>query len=142
MSHLLHIARVADWRADTRDANKVKAHLKGERLDALAPGQTRCVRCLTRGLFRGQRHGVIRLAFILCAVLIFTTGCEPDPLPHCEEAYAHLVKLAKRPADLEQRARFMDACKEAWDPGRHACIMKATTPTQAKQCRPTKVRPG
>ena len=69
-------------------------------------------------------------------------ACDPNPAPKCEEAYIHLIQLAKRPANPEQRARFLSACGEAFDEARHACLLQAETVKDALACRPAKVRPG
>ncbi|MGM0574682.1 MAG: hypothetical protein ACQEXJ_02970 [Myxococcota bacterium] len=78
------------------------------------------------------------------AVLIALTlpGCDPDPTPRCQEAYDHLIGLAKRRPDPEQRARFVRTCREAFDEGRHRCLMDAATVEEALECRPTRIRPG
>ena len=73
---------------------------------------------------------------------LLIAACDPDPAPKCDEAYNHLITLAKRAPDLEQRQRFMTACIQAFDEGRHTCLLEATSIDEAVTCRPTKVRPG
>ena len=72
----------------------------------------------------------------------FIAACDPDPAPKCEEAYNHLITLAKRPQEAEQRQRFLRACHEAFDEARHRCLLDAQTIEDALTCRPSKVRPG
>ena len=69
-------------------------------------------------------------------------ACDPDPAPKCIEAYNHLIALAKRPANADQRARFLEACNQAYDEKRHQCLIRAGSIEEALACRPGKVRPG
>ncbi len=80
------------------------------------------------------------VSLLVCLSLI--AACDPDPAPQCEEAYIHLIQLAKRPANPEQRARFLSACLDAYDEARHRCLVEAKTVDEALACRPAKVRPG
>ena len=73
---------------------------------------------------------------------LLIAACDPDPAPKCEEAYNHLIALAKRAPQAEQHQRFITACLDAFDEGRHACLLEAKSITEALACRPTKVRPG
>ena len=73
--------------------------------------------------------------------LSLIAACDPDPAPKCEEAYNHLIALAKRPPNPEQRARFLSACMDAYDEARHQCLIGATSIEQALACRPSGVRP-
>lgn len=81
-------------------------------------------------------------ALALIATLTVGTACDPEPGPLCAEAYDHLIGIAKRPDRPEPRDRFVSACIDAFDEGRHRCIMGATTAEDALACRPRKVRPG
>ena len=76
---------------------------------------------------------------VSCLLLV---ACDPDPAPKCEEAYDHLITLAKRPPESAQRQRFLQACHEAYDESRHRCFLDAVTVEDALACRPGKVRPG
>lgn len=69
-------------------------------------------------------------------------ACDPDPAPQCEEAYNHLIVLAKRPAQREQRQRFLEACHAAFDETRHRCLIEAKNIDDALACRPGSARPG
>jgi hypothetical protein len=79
---------------------------------------------------------------LIACMMLAVTGCEKDPVEPCQLAYNRLIRLAKHRGDEEQRARFVQACIQAWDAGRHGCLMKAKNPSEALACRPTKVRPG
>ena len=81
----------------------------------------------------------LRITILTLALL---AACEPDPTPKCEEAYDHLLALAKRPIQVDQKERFMNACKEAFDEKRHSCFLGAKSVDEALLCRPGKVRPG
>lgn len=78
----------------------------------------------------------------LSSALLSLTACDPDPSPRCAEAYDHLIALSKRPPDGGERDRFVTACRDAFDEGRHACLLEATTADEALACRPRQVRPG
>ncbi len=75
-------------------------------------------------------------------LLSLIAACDPSPAPKCEEAYNHLIVLAKRAPNPEQRARFLTACADAYDEVRHRCLVAATSVEEALSCRPGKVRPG
>ena len=75
-------------------------------------------------------------------LISLVAACDPDPAPQCEEAYNHLIGLAKRPVEAEQKQRFLQACHEAFDEARHQCLLNSKSIEAAMACRPGKVRPG
>jgi len=84
----------------------------------------------------------MRVWLISMVSLSLIAACDPDPAPRCEEAYNHLIALAKRPPNPEQRTRFLAACTDAYDEGRHQCLIGAKSIEEALACRPSKVHPS
>lgn len=86
-------------------------------------------------------HRLTILALLLLATPV-APACAPDPGPRCQQAYDHLIRLAKRRPEPDQRQRFLGACRAAWDEGHHRCLLGARTVEAALECRPRKTRPG
>lgn len=83
----------------------------------------------------GMRHLLLALALLGGPL----AACQPDPGPQCARAYEHLVEIAGRQPSDDERRRFVDTCRGAWDEGRHRCLMGAETVQEALDCRPTRV---
>lgn len=69
-------------------------------------------------------------------------GCKADPSVECTTTYQHLLELARRNNDATLMAKFVDACRDAFDPERLACIRGAATAGEALACKPVRKRPG
>tara|TARA_B100000683_G_scaffold112258_1_gene110457 strand:+ start:74 stop:325 length:252 start_codon:yes stop_codon:yes gene_type:complete len=82
--------------------------------------------------------GTIRLTILLG----FLAGCASDQEAPCQQAYVHLVEIAKQEEHLATRERFVKACVEAYDEGRIRCLLDATTTDDALACRAGRVPPG
>jgi len=85
----------------------------------------------------GGRRILLGLFVSSCLV-----GCKPDPAIECTATYQHLLELARRNTDATLQAKFVDACREAFDPERLACVRGATTTGEALACKPVRKRPG
>jgi len=69
-------------------------------------------------------------------------GCGTDPAFECTSTYHHLLELARRNNDSALMAKFVDACRDSFDPERLTCIRGATTAGEALACKPVRKRPG
>ncbi len=69
-------------------------------------------------------------------------GCDPDPSEACALTYRHLLELAKRNNDPALMSKFVEACRDAYDPERLECIKRAATAGAALACKPVRMRPG
>jgi hypothetical protein len=82
------------------------------------------------------------LFFVLFVLFALTSACKEPPTRPCGLEYEHLIKLGDRRKNLNLKARYINACVNAWDEGKHRCIMDATKASKALECRPEKVHPG
>lgn len=82
--------------------------------------------------------------FCLAALLVSVglVGCKADPAVECTTTYQHLLQLARRNNDAALMGKFVDACRDAFDPERLACIRGAETTGEALACKPVRKRPG
>lgn len=96
------------------------------------------------GTVKGSPSG-LRRAFVVVLALgssALVSGCDPDPSEACALTYRHLLELAKRNNDPALMTKFVDACRDAYDPERLACIKSASTAGAALACKPVRKRPG
>ena len=85
-----------------------------------------------------------RLATAGLAIVLLAgaAGCAKPTAKLCAAAHDHLAELSHRRPDPDLRKRFVDACVDAWDEARHACLMAAETPEEALRCELGRPRPG
>ena len=82
------------------------------------------------------------LAVVVLGSGVLVGGCAADATEACTSTYRHLLGLAKRNNDPALMTKFVDACRDAYDPERLACINEASTAGAALACKPVRKRPG
>ena len=79
---------------------------------------------------------------LFISATLWTGACTEDRTRRCSEAYDHLKALASRPTNPVERARYVGACREAWDAKHVECLLRAKTRAQALECPRQRARPG
>lgn len=82
------------------------------------------------------------LTALLLLCLSALPGCDPDRDASCVAAYDHLTEVVERRPNEALKLRFVEACRNAWDEARMACLMKASDEAEALACKPARTRPG
>ena len=84
----------------------------------------------------------VRFALMLILLLSFMPGCASNHEEPCQQAYDHLVNIAKQEEHQATRERFVQACVDAWDETRIRCLLEAKEADDALACRAGRVPPG